>query len=134
MLLTEDRPATKSRPGCRAGWTIQLCSCDLAQEDCDDCQFFHKNDNDAVIRIGNADHPVAGDVKDAADGDASGNAALDDSGRTVDLSAVTDALVGPLSPAENSLAEEATALRRGHVERESFIVDDSSILQDGGWC
>eukprot|EP01046_Picozoa_sp_COSAG06_P008302 COSAG06_NODE_416_length_15996_cov_260.778637_16_plen_213_part_00 len=24
VLLTENRPATKSRPGCRAGWTIQL--------------------------------------------------------------------------------------------------------------
>ena len=64
VLLTEDRPATKSRPGCRAGWTIQLCGCDLAQEDCDKCQVFHKKDNDVVIRIGNADRPVPGDVQD----------------------------------------------------------------------
>jgi hypothetical protein len=78
-------------PGCRAGWTIQLCGCDLAQEDCDKCQVFHKKDNDAVIRIGNADRPVPGDVQDAADGDASGNAALDDSEATVDLSAVAEA-------------------------------------------
>ena len=45
-----------------------------------------------------------------------------------------EALVGPLSPAENSLGEEAAALRGGHVKPESFIVndDDSSILQEGG--
>ena len=131
VLLTEDRPATKSRPGCRAGWTIQLCGCELAQEDCDDCQFYKKKDNDEVIRIGNADRLVAGD-EDAADGDASVDAALDDSATTVDLSAVADALGGPLSPAENSLAEEEAALRRGHMQRESFVVDDSSILQEGG--
>ena len=37
-----------------------------------------------------------------------------------------------MSPAENSLAEEAAALRGGHVKQESFIVDGSSILQEGG--
>lgn len=76
VLLTENRPATKSRPGCRAGWTIRLCVCALAQEDCAKCQVFYKKDNDAVIRIGNADRPVPGDFTDAADGDVSGNAAL----------------------------------------------------------
>jgi hypothetical protein len=75
-----------------------------------------------------------GDVRDAAYGDVSGGAALDDSETTVDLSAVAEALGGHLSPAENSLGEEAAALRGGHMKPESFIVndDDSSILQEGG--
>ena len=74
---------------------------------------------------------VAGDG-DAADGDASGSAALDDSATTVDLSAVADALIGPLSPAENSLAEEAAALRGGQAPRTiRYLVDKNPASKVG---
>ena len=39
-----------------------------------------------------------------------------------------------VSPADNSLGEEAAALRDGHMRMESFIVDsdDSSLAKGGG--
>jgi hypothetical protein len=39
----------------------------------------------------------------------------------VDSSAVAEALGGHLSPAENSLGEEAAALRDGHMGPESLL-------------
>ena len=96
VLITADRPATKHETGCRAGCVVKLCLCELAQEDCASCGRFYRADNDERIRSGNADRPMKGDVRDAADGDVSGDAVLDDSEATVDLSAIADALVGPL--------------------------------------
>jgi hypothetical protein len=70
------------------------------------------------------------------DGDVSGDAAVDDSDATVELSAIAEALGGHLSPAENSLGEEVAALHDGRMRQESCIVGDgeSSILQEGGGC
>jgi hypothetical protein len=86
-----------------------------------------------MIATLNADRGVAGDYADEGDSARSGGTAdVDGSDITVGLSAIADVLTGALSPAENSLAEEAAGLRDGDLEPDSFITGDDSSLSRGG--